>query len=192
MDERKDAIALQSPHPLDRIIEREAFAEIVSCLRPGELRIARLRLEGVPDKTIAEMLGMSQAAVSQRMRKASRRIAHQRPWLAPLLGDRHHRHNAVRDSRVRPLERGWVCHRPIVSEGDELPPVEPRLSTRDVAQRLGVNQATVARWCREGRFPNAYQVNDARAYHVIPEGDLEEWEEPGRTQGRMTNPKGRD
>jgi IS30 family transposase len=162
---------------LERIIEREAFAEIVSLLRPGELGIARLRLEGVPDKIIARMLGVSQPAVSRRMKKASRRIATQRPRLAPLLRGRRQHCTVPSDNGARPLERDWVCHQPVVAHDNDLPVVDGGLSTRVVAQRLGVRQATITRWCREGRFPNAYRASDGRGDYVIPESDLERWEQ---------------
>ncbi|MGD8820365.1 MAG: helix-turn-helix domain-containing protein [Anaerolineae bacterium] len=175
MGKRMDPIVPRAPHPLKRIVEREAFAEIVRLLRPGELGIARLRLEGVPDKIIAQMLGVSQQAVSGRMKRASRRIANQRPWLAPLLRGRQH-YTVPSDNGARPLERDWVCHQPVVADGNDLPVVDSGLSTRVVAQRLGVRQATITRWCREGYFPNAYRASDGRGDYVIPESDLEEWE----------------
>ena len=78
-------------HPLDELIAREACAEILSLLRPDELVVAALRLEGLDDAQIGRRLGMDGPAVSQRMIRAQQRIAAQRPDLASLLtGRRRH------------------------------------------------------------------------------------------------------
>jgi predicted DNA-binding transcriptional regulator AlpA len=49
------------------------------------------------------------------------------------------------------------------------------LATTDVAERYGVTVSAVARWCRRGRFPNAWRLG--RAW-VIPASDLEDFEPP--------------
>lgn len=48
-------------------------------------------------------------------------------------------------------------------------------SARTAAQRLGVGKPTVNRWLREGRFPNAYQLNPdiPTSPYRIPEQDIE-------------------
>jgi hypothetical protein len=75
-------------HPLDELIAREACAEILSLLRPDELVVAALRLEGLDDAQIGRRLGMDGLTVSQRMIRAQQRIAAQRPDLAGLLAGR--------------------------------------------------------------------------------------------------------
>lgn len=51
--------------------------------------------------------------------------------------------------------------------------VEKLLTTGEVAQRLGVNQTTVAQWAKDGRFPNAQRMGKRQIW-IIPESDLEE------------------
>jgi predicted site-specific integrase-resolvase len=54
-----------------------------------------------------------------------------------------------------------------------------RLTTSQVAVRLGVAQPTVKLWCRQGRFPNA-EIDETPRGPVwqIPESDLEGFEQP--------------
>jgi len=53
------------------------------------------------------------------------------------------------------------------------------LTTKEVADRLGVTPRTVQVWIRQGRFPNAYKLNpDGRTSpYRIPEGDVASFEE---------------
>ena len=62
------------------------------------------------------------------------------------------------------------------------------LATTDVAQRYGVTVTAVARWCRDGRFPNAWRLG--RAW-VIPAADLDGFEPPvsGRPPREEEQPK---
>ena len=64
------------------------------------------------------------------------------------------------------------------------------LTTRDIAERLGISIKTAAAWCRAGRFPGAFQVNIStgrgRAW-LVPAGDLENFERPA-----MGRPKDAD
>jgi DNA-binding CsgD family transcriptional regulator len=101
--------ALIAPDPLQRLIEREAFAEIVALLQPLDLVVAAMRLEGLTDGEIAALLGVTRASVSSRMRRAGRRIVHLRPDLAPLLEGRRPRHRPPERTSLPPLERGWLC-----------------------------------------------------------------------------------
>jgi hypothetical protein len=99
-----------TPDPLQRIIERETFGEIISLLEPLDLIIAAMRLEGLGDDEIARLLGMSRTSVNSRMKRACQRISHLRPDLAPLLEGRRRRSSHVTEgTRDRPLERGWLC-----------------------------------------------------------------------------------
>ena len=56
------------------------------------------------------------------------------------------------------------------------------LTTRDLANRFDVTIQTASLWCREGRFPNAFQIN-ARVgmgqIWLIPADDIEGFERPG-------------
>jgi len=58
------------------------------------------------------------------------------------------------------------------------------LDTSTIAARLGVAVPTVARWCRDGRFPNAFRVGRSWA---IPATDLDGFERP-----RVGRPKPQD
>ena len=49
------------------------------------------------------------------------------------------------------------------------------LGTAQVAALLDVGASTVARWCRQGRFPNAKHVGQT---WVIPASDLQNFERP--------------
>ena len=63
-----------------------------------------------------------------------------------------------------------------------------RLTTTEVAERLGVGKSTVNLWCNQGRFPNAVTVEESRGpVWMIPEGDLKDFQKP--TPGRPPKPK---
>ena len=56
-----------------------------------------------------------------------------------------------------------------------------KLTVREAAERLGSGVSTLTLWCREGRFPNAEQIDTPRgAVWYIPETDLEGVKIPGR------------
>ena len=64
------------------------------------------------------------------------------------------------------------------------------LTTKQVAERYRVLDATVRLWRRRGLFPNAYEMETPRgAVWMIPEGDLMGFEPPKKT-GRPPKPKG--
>ena len=79
-----------SPHPLDRLIEQDTFAEVLALLEPEELVIASLRLEGLSDEQIASLLDIDRATVCRRMEQARQRIVEAMPELDPVLRDRRH------------------------------------------------------------------------------------------------------
>jgi hypothetical protein len=94
-----------SPHPLDRLVEQDTFAEALALLEPEELVIASLRLEALSDDQIASLLDIDRATVCRRMEQAHQRIVEVLPELAPVLRGRRHRPLRCR----RPLQRGWIC-----------------------------------------------------------------------------------
>ena len=94
-----------SPHPLDRLVEQDTFAEALALLEPEEMVIVALRLETLPDEQIAALLDVDRATVCRRMEQARQRIMEALPELAPVLHDRRHRPQRCR----RPLQRGWIC-----------------------------------------------------------------------------------
>ena len=94
-----------SPHPLDRLVEQDTFAEALALLEPEELVIASLRLEALSDDQIASLLDVDRATVCRRMEQARQRIVEALPELAPVLRNR--RHPPLRC--LRPLQRGWIC-----------------------------------------------------------------------------------
>ena len=94
---------------LERVIEKETFAEILACLSAEELLAAALRMEGLADPQIGALLGMSRQAVRQRLRKAQARIIRTKPELAPALRGRCISHAEPQPTPTPPLEHGWVC-----------------------------------------------------------------------------------
>jgi hypothetical protein len=154
------------PHPLERLIERESFAEIVSRLQPEELLVAVLRLEGLSDVQIGRLLGITRAGVSFRLKQAQARIAAEAPDLAPLLRGREQPPGKPLRLDPPPLAHGWLC-------GEDAAQIRAGgLTTVDVAERYQVTPQTVGRWAREGRFPNAYLVDAPPGGYRIPEEDL--------------------
>ncbi len=105
-----------SSYPLDRLIEQDTFAEMLSLLEPEELVIAFLRLEALSDDQIAVLLEIDRITVSRRMDLARQRIVEALPELDVVLRDRRH----PPQRRRRPLERGWICPA-IGGEPDLLP-----------------------------------------------------------------------
>lgn len=56
------------------------------------------------------------------------------------------------------------------------------LTTKEVAERYGVLDATVRLWRRRKLFPNAYELGTPRGtVWMIPEGDLKGFEPPKKT-----------
>lgn len=54
-----------------------------------------------------------------------------------------------------------------------------KLTTSEVAKRLGVGKSTVNLWCNQGRFPHAESIEESRGpVWLIPEGDLENFVKP--------------
>jgi excisionase family DNA binding protein len=165
-------------HPLDQLVQRDTFGELLALLEPEELVVAALRLEGLSDTQIGDLLGIGRAAVSRRMERARERIIRALPELAVVLRDRGQpRHKPARND-TPPLEHGWLCHWTAErSHATLLAPVSAPhatagLTTRDVAQRYGVTPQTVTRWIRAGRFPHACRTGGRRGDYRIPEGDL--------------------
>ena len=94
-----------SPHPLDRLVEQDTFAEALALLEPEELVIASLRLEDLAEEQIASLLDVDRTTVCRRMDQARERIMAALPELAAVLRGR--RHRSLRGQR--PLQRGWLC-----------------------------------------------------------------------------------
>lgn len=60
-------------------------------------------------------------------------------------------------------------------------PAMADLTTKEVAVRYGVLDATVRLWRRRGLFPNAYEEQTPRGpVWKIPDGDLEGFQPPKR------------
>lgn len=75
---------------LDILIGHETMAEILECMTPKQLTVAALRWDGLTDVEIAELLGVSRQAVTDRMDSARSRIIERLPFLAPTLDGRHY------------------------------------------------------------------------------------------------------
>ena len=94
---------------LERVIEKEVFAEILACLTAEELLAAVLRMEGLSDPQIGALLGTSRQAVRQRLLKAQARIIRTKPELAPAVRGRCISHTEPQPTPTPPLEHGWLC-----------------------------------------------------------------------------------
>jgi hypothetical protein len=143
----------------------------VILLEPEELIVAALRLEGLSDVQIGEVLGVTGATVNLRMHLACKRIMAQAPDLAPVLRDRRQPARRPPSNEPAPLAHGWLCGRAeafLESQAD--------LTTADVARSYRVTPQTVTRWVREGLFPNAYRLEGEEGDYRIPEEDLAEFE----------------
>ncbi len=63
-----------------------------------------------------------------------------------------------------------------------------RLTTSEVAKRLGVGKSTVNLWCNQGRFPHAENVEEARGpVWYIPETDLAGFVKPSPGRPRKAS-----
>jgi transcriptional regulator with XRE-family HTH domain len=167
-----------SAHPLDQLVQRDTFGEVLALLEPGELVVAALRLEGLSDTQIGDLLGIGRAAVSRRMERARERIIRALPELAVVLRDRGQPRQKPPRNDTPPLEHGWLCRWTVERSRAALvapagaPHAAADLTTRDVAQRYGVAPQTVTRWIRAGQFPHASRTGGRRGDYRIPEGDL--------------------
>jgi DNA-directed RNA polymerase specialized sigma24 family protein len=74
--------------PLDSLLWRETFAEIVALLTKAELLVAYLRCQGLDDDEIGLWLDCRPAHVARAMARARRRIERQAPHLAWVLAGR--------------------------------------------------------------------------------------------------------
>jgi excisionase family DNA binding protein len=132
------------PNPaLTRLVFRDTVSEALALLTPDELLACALRACHLPDHEIAHRLGISPSAVSLRITTARKRIEDHIPELRLFLSD-----------RAKPPTR------------DQDP---EGLTPAQVADLLGIDPATVRRWCAAGRFPNA--VRQGSSWH-IPRTDL--------------------
>jgi len=165
-----------SPHPLDRLVQQDTFGELLALLEPEELLVAALRLEGLSDAQIGDLLGVSRAAVSRRMERASERIVQALPELASVLRGREQPRQRPPCNDTLPLEHGWLCRwngdPPGATHLQSTSPLGSGLTVHDVARHCGVTSQTVTRWIRQGRFPHAYRIGGQRGDYRIPEEDL--------------------
>ncbi|MGD9406083.1 MAG: sigma factor-like helix-turn-helix DNA-binding protein [Anaerolineae bacterium] len=72
---------------LDRIIALENYAEMIEELRPRELAVVALRLEGLTYAAAAELLGITSGAAYARMARARRRLRVLFPHIQRVVGD---------------------------------------------------------------------------------------------------------
>jgi hypothetical protein len=111
--EEQEAAAPSKPHPdelepLDLLILRENCLDILCCLEPDEMVIAGLRLEGLSDVQIGQILGIDRTTVSRYLSRAQERIMRELPYTAGLLAGRQpERGNLPPIPGL--LEQGWIC-----------------------------------------------------------------------------------
>lgn len=98
--------------PLYQMVCREDFETIIKEARPAELVVIALRLEGLDNKKIAELLGISGSAVGFRIRVFRERVCAKHPDIAHMIQDRR-----MKPGRQRRIEfsTGWL----VSCEGDQ-------------------------------------------------------------------------
>jgi DNA-binding CsgD family transcriptional regulator len=80
-------------HPsLDRLVRQDTLAQALALMRPRELAVAALRADGLTDRQIARLLGITPKTVSARMTRARQRIAQDLPELRVVLEGRRSPH----------------------------------------------------------------------------------------------------
>ncbi len=135
---------------LDRMIEKETFAEIIARLKPVETTVALLRADGLDDQQIADALGITRAAVQARIKQAVTRISKQMPEAARLLAGRD-RYNSASRHLTAPEENDLI-------------------TASHAARMVGCSSQTIRNWITTGRLPNAQQASTGQ--WLIPWGDL--------------------
>jgi hypothetical protein len=66
------------------------------------------------------------------------------------------------------------------------------LTTTEIAEKFNVAEQVARRWCRDGIFPNAYQlpIKSGRGnIWMAPESDMENFTPPRRGPKLVENPK---
>ena len=96
-------------NPLQRLADRETFAEAIALLTPEQFVVAILRVEGLNHRQIAGLLGITYRAVNSRMASARRRIIAEVPDLRGFLTGRN---RGSTTGAQPPLERGFICTDP--------------------------------------------------------------------------------
>ena len=81
---------------LDGLLRVDTLEEILKLLRPVEVVVAVLRVEGTPDEEIATILGVERSIVTRWMIRARKRIAREMPEAAGWLEGRRRRRGAKR------------------------------------------------------------------------------------------------
>ena len=76
------------PTPLEILIQRETFLDILHSLRPRERIIAALRLEGLSEAQIGRLLCVSRTTPNRVMVRAQERLLDQIPEAAGFLAGR--------------------------------------------------------------------------------------------------------
>ena len=66
---------LMATSPSTRVIAADLRERVLAHLSPRERQVFELRLDGIPARTVAARLGMTQAAVDQIFRRARQRLA---------------------------------------------------------------------------------------------------------------------
>ena len=136
---------------LDRIVQQETFAEILARLTPCETAVALLRADGLDDQEIADALGITRAAVQDRIKRAVTRISSLMPSAAALLAGRDRYNTASRLFTV--------------------PGEDYMISAGHAARMLECSGQTIRNWIAAGRFPHAQQ--EPTGQWLIPWGDME-------------------
>ncbi len=55
------------------------------------------------------------------------------------------------------------------------------LTTKQAAERLGIGESTARLWCKQGRFPGAFEQQTLRGpVWQIPEADVADFKKPQR------------
>ena len=94
---------------LQRLVDRDTFAEALDAMTRTQYTVAVLLLEGCNRRQIAAILGITTQSVSSRLCGAQRRIIQRVPELAHFLTGRARRIAPYIAPEIPPLEGGYLC-----------------------------------------------------------------------------------
>lgn len=91
---------------LDRLIALERFGELLAALQPKELAVVALRMDGLNLTEVGLLLGLTRAAVSQRLTLAQRRMVARYPELEREAAARSRKRGSPRPHRETRARNG--------------------------------------------------------------------------------------
>jgi hypothetical protein len=137
---------------LETMILRETVAEILAQLRPEERKVAVLRLAGLTDTEIGDVLALERTGVTWRMLRAQERIARELPEAAHLVQGRRLRLGRRPSSPSEPLlavfwlcdgtpNDGFLCPPLPTLHGEERPDGQPSRDPGEMLAGAGIESS---------------------------------------------------